>query len=283
VTGVDDIHQIRNYFTKLNIPITEDAGRGAVTPQMIGGFYDRYLAQLSPEDAASQFMNYGYWYEDTCDNMVAQANLMEKVISRMPNRSGNILDVACGTGATTRHLNNYWNANYIHGINISKNQISKCQQNSGCRNFAVMDAGAMAFGDNSFDNIICIEAAFHFDTRQAFLTDCVRILRKNGVLALTDILLHEDGHQLLPMWLRSNFVRTLPDYRALLRDVGFARADVIDITEVGWRSFARHRFSTLYEEWMSGLCDFLTLQNKLVGMYRLAAAHKYNLMCFAIK
>jgi MPBQ/MSBQ methyltransferase len=263
------------------MPIPEPARGKALKPRAIGAFYDLYLLGFSDSEP-SRFMNYGYWYPTTQNKTIAQENLMEKLVSGIQDRSGRILDVACGTGATTRFLGNHWNPAHIFGINVSTKQVSKCRQGSSC-SFCVMDAASIAFSDDSFQSIICVEAAFHFDTRERFLRDCVRLLKPGGVLALTDLLLHEAGHDLLPMWPRANWLPNVSEYHNLLLRVGFSHANVIDITEEGWRSYARHTFAELHDEWMLGKSDFPRLQQNLAWMYRLAATHKYNLMCFAVK
>ena len=39
------------------------------------------------------------------------------------------------------------------------------------RHFLQMDAARMAFDEASFDVVLCVEAAFHFDTRRDFLRE----------------------------------------------------------------------------------------------------------------
>jgi ubiquinone/menaquinone biosynthesis C-methylase UbiE len=208
---------------------------------------------------------------------------MEILVSGILSRSGRILDVGCGTGATTRYVSRYWRPEFVLGINISQRQISYGQKKSvGC-SFAVMDAAAIALADHSFEAIISVEAAFHFHTRWDFLKESARVLTKDGTLAMTDVLLHEDGHDLLPLWPRSNFIRHLCDYQSLVCDAGFSRVEVLDITEPGLNSFVRNKFAALHDDWLSGKSDFLTLQYALCTMYRLAAACKFNLICLAIK
>lgn len=280
---IDDINRVREHLTRLGFPLPKGVGSRVLTPRMIAAIYDQYLLQSSSGNFTDDFMNYGYWYDVTQDKHIAQKNLLDKLIAAIRNRSGVILDVACGTGATTRYIARYWSPRHVIGINISARQISACQQDPAHPTFLVMDASALAFADRSFENVICVEAAFHFNTREAFLRECLRVLKDDGVLALTDILLHEKGHDLLPWWLHSNFVPSLSDYAKLVKGVGFSYVDVVDITEQGWSSFARHRFSVLHSEWLSGESDFATLQGNLAWMYRLAAAQKHNLLCFAKK
>jgi ubiquinone/menaquinone biosynthesis C-methylase UbiE len=45
-----------------------------------------------------------------------------------------------------------------------------------------MDAARLAFADAQFDAVICVEAAFHFDTRAAFLREALRVLKPAGAL-----------------------------------------------------------------------------------------------------
>ncbi|MEM1071073.1 MAG: methyltransferase domain-containing protein, partial [Planctomycetota bacterium] len=43
--------------------------------------------------------------------------------------------------------------------------------------FEVMKAEALAFEDAAFDNVICVEAAFHFETRLDFFREALRVLK----------------------------------------------------------------------------------------------------------
>src|SRR5271166_1338402 len=105
------------------------------------------------------FHNYGYWLPNTRTRRTACENLMEELLSFIPRKEGTILDVACGKGATTRHLLKYYAPEQVTGINISKKQLQRCRVNApGCK-FLMMDATALTFGDNCFDNVICVEAA----------------------------------------------------------------------------------------------------------------------------
>lgn len=289
---MSNVQQIRDYLATLHLHATRAEATRSVTPKVIGQFYDLYLSsqtveRLCPledrESAKPEFMNYGYWDNANQDRHSAQAHLIEILASRFADRSGRVLDVACGTGATTAYLAQYWKPQNICATNISYKQAVFAASHCSSSDFAVMDAASLAFAPESFDNILCVEAAFHFQTRKEFLSHALRILRPHGTIALSDILLYEEGHDLLPMWLRCNYLGGINDYKRLLESVGFSTVDVHDITDAGWRSFARHRWRDLYEEWVSGKYDFAELQKNLAGLYRLLASIKYNLLCFARK
>ena len=73
----------------------------------------------------SDFFNYGFWREDTRKAKEASENLMEELLAFIPQRTGNILDVSCGKGATTRYLLKYYNPEKVFGINVSKKQLQE--------------------------------------------------------------------------------------------------------------------------------------------------------------
>jgi MPBQ/MSBQ methyltransferase len=73
------------------------------------------------DKSAGEFATYAYWTPETNIHHEACENLMEKLLAGIPEKNGNILDVACGKGATTRHLLEYYNPEDVTGINISEN------------------------------------------------------------------------------------------------------------------------------------------------------------------
>ena len=65
----------------------------------------------------------------------------------------------------------------VVGINISDQQLEVCRADVlGC-NFVLIDAAHMVFEDSSFDNIIHVEAACNFSTREKFVQGawCIKI------------------------------------------------------------------------------------------------------------
>ena len=107
-----------------------------------------------------------------------------------------ILDVACGKGATTRYLLRYFKSENVTGINISEKQLARCRENAPGCTFLLMSATELKFADESFDNISCVEAAFHFVTREKFLKEAFRMLKPRGQIVLRDVLSakHREEH-----------------------------------------------------------------------------------------
>jgi ubiquinone/menaquinone biosynthesis C-methylase UbiE len=102
------------------------------------------------------FSNFGYWYPSTRDGKEASANLVERLLTYIPHKSGTILDVACGQGGTTRRLLAFYEPSKITAINLDEKQLKNAKKNAPGCNFLVMDAAALGFTSAAFDNILCV-------------------------------------------------------------------------------------------------------------------------------
>lgn len=75
--------------------------------------------------------------------------------------------------------------------------------------------------------MICVEAAFHFETREKFFAEALRVLKKGGRLVLADILMPASFSR-QPA---ANIVADLNEYEQVCRRAGFAEVEVLDVTE----------------------------------------------------
>ncbi|HYS78408.1 MAG TPA: methyltransferase domain-containing protein [Candidatus Dormibacteraeota bacterium] len=203
----------------------------------------------------SDFVNFGYWAPGTRDQKEACENLMEKLLAFLPGKTGTILDAACGKGATTRHLLKYYAPEAVTGINISEKQLATCAANApGCR-FLLMNAADLKFEDGTFDNVLCVEAAFHFDTREKFLREACRVLRPGGRLVLSDSLFTRWWERIKPPGRMLNYVEDAAAYRALCQAAGFADAEIVDAREECASKFLRNCVRFLRARRLAGAID----------------------------
>ncbi len=203
----------------------------------------------------SDFVNFGYWAPGTRDQKEACENLMEKLLAFLPGKTGTILDAACGKGATTRHLLRYYAPEAVTRINISEKQLATCAANApGCR-FLLMNAADLKFEDGTFDNVLCVEAAFHFDTREKFLREACRVLKPGGRLVLSDSLFTRWWERIKPPGRMLNYVEDAAAYRALCQAAGFADAEIVDAREECASKFLRNCVRFLRARRLAGAID----------------------------
>ncbi|MBW4594949.1 MAG: methyltransferase domain-containing protein [Brasilonema angustatum HA4187-MV1] len=207
-----------------------------------------------------EFFNVGYWLSDTQNQEEACFNLMEKLLAFIPKKQGTILDVGCGLGATTNYLLKYYSSADVVGINISPQQIERSTVNANKCKIICMDAVQMEFEDDLFDNIICVEAAFYFDTREKFLREAARVLKPGGNLILCDIIFENTQH--FGDWIvpQKNIVKDIEEYKHLYQQAGFQLLEFVDLTDECWKNHFRVLKSWFVKEFEAGDVDEQTYQ-----------------------
>lgn len=234
------------------------------------------------------FANYGYWDETTRTGEEANNNLVDKVVSLIPEVGSTVLEVGCGHGGCTKRLLNYYPSSNITAINIAQDQLTRAKLLApGCQ-FLKMDAAQLTFKDATFDNVISIEAALHFNTRERFLAEAYRVLKPGGWIALSDTLYRRPskGNERSFPAVLCTYTENVPfanlctyaDYVELFRKIGFDRPTVIRARKRTWGTFRvqalshirRHRgWKVAARAWM-----WFLIQDSWVEDYLLVEARK---------
>lgn len=129
---------------------------------------------------------------------------------------GNILDVGCGTG----EFSVFFNHKDYFGIDINEGYINYAIRKHK-RIFKVMDAQALEFADNSFDNVIVLGVFHHLSNDQSFrvLKEIKRVLRCYGKLFVIEDIHVRSRYNLIGKVLqildKGDFIRNLDEYTEL--------------------------------------------------------------------
>lgn len=231
----------------------------------------------------TDFLNFGYWEKETRSQKEACENLMEQLLTRIPDKSGNILDVACGKGETSAYLTRYFSADQVVGINIAEKQLEVARRNVPECEFKKMNATDLEFSDNSFDNVISVEAAFHFYTRQKFLIETLRVLKSGGRLVLSDVLMSLEAERDYESHTEENYLEDLDAYKKLLEDIGFIDVRVDDVTQECWISHFWYAIRYFNQQYLDGKINREQLERRLNLTYRRVPNMKFYLLASCSK
>lgn len=163
--------------------------------QDVARHYTRRHEQRGELFGKQPFANYGYWTRSGM-TMEQAAEALTLLVASAAGLSAQdrVLDVGCGYGAGAVACLRHFQPASIVGIDVTELRLDYGRGYVREQGFAdridlrLGDATRMEFGDASFDKLVSVECAFHFDTRADFLREAARVLRPGGTLALTDLI-----------------------------------------------------------------------------------------------
>ena len=192
------------------------------------------------------YLSFGYWTDEIIDYHQAAEALINHILRfEKPLDGGMILNVACGYGSETLKIYEKICPEKIIGIDITESHIEYAKLQISSLNlsdrihFKKMDACKLSFPQDSFDYVIGIEGPAHFNTREVFLKKTYEVLKPNGILLLSDILIDNTGTEkklydriignfCAKFWYMPKANRmSVEEIKVLLNEIGF----IIDSTE----------------------------------------------------
>lgn len=161
---------------------------------MLGDDVIDFMNEGYVDDAKPLWLNLGYWkvartYPDACTAMV---ELLGTRAGLQP--SDEVLDVGVGFAEQDFVLLDRFKVSRITGIDITPVHVDKGRERVVKRglekqiDIRLGSATAMDFPDASFEKVLALECAFHFDTRDQFMREALRVLKPGGSIAITDML-----------------------------------------------------------------------------------------------
>jgi len=127
-----------------------------------------------------------------------------------------VLDVGCGPGNFTRSFASAAGDGLVVGLDASATMLARAVQDTRAENVVYVraDAGALPFGEESFDAVCCFAALYLIEQPMLALEELVRVLAPGGRLAL----LASCNRGPLPAAVTSPLVKTVSGVRVFGRD-----------------------------------------------------------------
>ena len=169
---------------------------------------------------------------------------------------GKILDVATGTGEVIKKIVKNKNYKIIVGIDLANEMLKKAVLNKNYKNvFYIFGSGEkLPFKSNSFDSLIIAFGIRNISNKKLALSEFHRVLKKNGVLVILEMLGPENFlkypfffylKNIIPFIANLftsqkeayiylyNSVRNFPrrkEFKEIIESVGFGNVEIIDLT-----------------------------------------------------
>ncbi len=159
------------------------------------------LSPLMQLATGANMLNFGYWIDDVKTPIEAQSKLCMMVgrIAELDS-SKSLVDVGSGFAAPAVLWKNVFNPSQIFCVNINCQQLataSKAVRFTGenpktiskpetLNNISFINGTSLAlpFAKHSFDRVISLESAQHFNPLARFIGESWRVLKSNGLLVI---------------------------------------------------------------------------------------------------
>jgi sterol 24-C-methyltransferase len=157
--------------------------------RLVGAFYDR--VSESYERIWGPSFHFACFRDGESRTEATKATeLMVAEYGRFA-RGMHVLEIGCGIGGPALTIAEETGA-AVTGIDLSAVNICSARRratasrHAGLVSFALADGMSLPFADGSFDGVYEFEAGCHMPDKDAWMGECIRVLRRGGRLVLFD-------------------------------------------------------------------------------------------------
>ena len=151
-----------------------------------------------------------------------------------------VLDVCCGLGGPARYLAQNYGCR-VTGIDLTASRVSGAERLSALVglservSFRTANALDNSFADESFDVVVSQEAWAHVPDKPRLIAECVRVVKRGGRLAFTDIVARPETsdavRRRLEREMAFNEPETFEGYQMLLSAAGCTVVAAVDLSQ----------------------------------------------------
>ncbi|GAA5630577.1 hypothetical protein Acal02_01185 [Acinetobacter calcoaceticus] len=151
-------------------------------------------AQHLGDDSALAWSNLGYWQGQHHNYPLACQSLADQIATSLQLKSKDrVLDLGCGQGASLLHWRQHYQIQQLSAVELQPQCVKHIQEylpeiQIHCENF--LNLKALQFL-NSFDAVLCIDAAYHSDLN-SFLNSVSPVLNSKGRIAFHTLMWSEN-------------------------------------------------------------------------------------------
>ena len=140
----------------------------------------------------------GVYCGEDCHQLEAKEHTNEIMANSVPlGPETRVLDLGCGYGSAARYLARNFGCK-VTGINISEKELELARSRSEeagldhLLSFEYGDFHHLGYPDGSYDVVWSQDSFLHAGDKRTVLSECRRVLRPDGTLVFTDILVRKD-------------------------------------------------------------------------------------------
>lgn len=228
------------------------------------------------------YLNLGYWktaqtIDEACEDL---ALLVAETAAIGP--ADEVVDVGFGFADQDMLWVQRFAPKRIVGLNVTPSQVElgrkRVQERGLSDRIELLEASAtdMPLPTCSFDKVVGVECAFHFDTRERFFAEAFRVLRPGGRLVLADIIrAAPDARPFRRMMQANNWKFFLKKYA-----VPEANSDSHESyrAKLERQGFVGARITSIREQVYPGLHAFMARDPSMLRRFHWLARLPYHLM-----
>lgn len=201
----------------------------------------------------SLWFNLGYWkdartYPNACAALARYVGEKARFTAQ-----DKVLDVGFGYAEQDVLWCNEFDVRKIVGVNITKLQVDVAKERIKKLNLSdkielqVGSGTDLNFADDSFDKIIALDCAYHFNTREVFLKKAFRLLKKGGLLITSEVLPSSGTNHKQILKKLNRKIMHIPDENMYNKDEYVNKLKTIGFNNIEFSSIKNYVFPGMFK------------------------------------